>query len=183
MQRVRHRINRTAKPARHVPVLPVALAFFLGAAAVTLCLGLGISVVDWSFLKTDGGSLTAVFFSCAIYNIAVCLAATSTLGAALIPACAFLCGGSVAYRSVAVISSAGASAVLQVVMTVIIPAIFIVPPFFVISCGGIRLSGLLRAGGEQRFRVSAARRFSAQAALSFMMAFAAAAYMYYIHPA
>lgn len=183
MHRVRHRINHTAKPSRNISVLPVALAFLLGAAAVTLCLGLNISAVDLSFLRAGKGSLTAIFFSCVIYHIAVCLAATSTLGAALIPACAFLCGGSVAYRSAAIISSADASAALQVIMTVIIPAIFIVPPFFVISCGGIRLSSLLRASGEQRLRASAARRFSAQAVLSFMMAFAAAAYMYYIHPA
>jgi hypothetical protein len=155
----------------------------LGAAAVTLCLGLKTTAVDLSFLQTNDGSLTAVFLSCVIYHIAVCLAATSTLGTALIPACAFLCGGSVAYRSATIISSADAAAALQIVMTVIIPAIFIVPPFFVISCGGIRLSGLLRAGGERHARTSAVRSFSAQAILSFMMAFAAAAYLYYIHPA
>jgi len=53
----------------------------------------------------------------------------------------------------------------------------------VVSRGGLRLSGLLRAGADRKVRSRAAGGFAVQALLAFALAFAAAAYLNYLHPA
>lgn len=183
MKRVRSRRRPRAAPREPIPMLPVFLAFVSGAAAVTLLLHSGSGAIDVSFLAWQDGSLWALFSSCVIFLAAVCFAATSTLGTALIPACAAVCGGSIAYQSATIISAVDAVTARQVVMTVIIPALLLVPPFFVVSRGGLRLSGLLRAGADRKVRSRAAGGFAVQALLAFALAFAAAAYLNYLHPA
>lgn len=180
MKHIRHRIKRPRPTERHGSVMPVAIGFALGAAlsaAGIKILGAGF---DFGFLAGDGGSVWEVFFSCVIFHLAVILSASSTLGFVLIPAADFLCGGALAYKSAAIISAVNAASALKIVMAVVLPALLIVPPLFIISADGVRLSGLIRSGGGNGQRAHAAGSFVIEATASLIMALLAAGYIHYL---
>lgn len=181
MQRRKHHIRKRQAEVSGNPAAPVALCFLLGAVLMTAGKYFSLFSPDAVFSLPDGSPRAAVFISCVIFDFAVIFAATSTLGTALIPASAFVCGGFVAYRSVAVISSWGASAA-ELARRAAVPALLIVPPFFLLACGGMRLSRLLGAGADRSRRTGPAGSFALQAALSVMSASAAFGYICYLLP-
>jgi hypothetical protein len=182
MGRKVHYVRKSRQTVKHIGILPVALSFGLGAAAFVFAPKAWTQHLFSAFELFTGASLTAVFASCAIFDIMVLLSATSTLGTVLIPAEMFICGGCVAERSATIISGFTTSDILKVLLGTAVPAFLIIPPLFALCRDGMDISKRLSTGCDRKQRLAAVKNFAANFALAAALCAAASAYIYYLLP-
>lgn len=180
--RVKKRGKRPARPSGRTPALaPVCLAFALGIAAVSVFYkSLGEAEVLFSqWLSSE--SFLQLIFSCALWYVLVCLAATSTLCLPLVAMAAFFCGGSLAYQTASIISAGAPVIFLQILLRVALPGIILVPSFIFLACAAVPASVGLRAPDSGKRRL-ASRRMLAASALSFTALVCACSYIHFLLP-
>ncbi len=160
----------------------LALSFLVGAAASALTSGLLIMPGGDFFAWSSGGGMVRIFFSCAFFALCSLVFFTSLLGPVLLPVCAFALGASVSAQAASIISSGQQGVLICVVEKVIVPALLIVPPFFLQSCWGMKFAGLIVSGQPAYTRRAGGGYLALFSAIALALAFAAAAYIIYLMP-